>query len=90
MLFVLAWSSVAFNLKEIYHPVMQAMFTMQPDQEEIIPKLSIVQIDPGINWPSALEIGRAHGESGASQRSQYAMRIIWATILIQAYFAIRF
>lgn len=58
MLFVLAWSSVAFNLKEVYHPVMQTLFTMQPDQEEAIPKLPEIQIEPGMSWPAALETGR--------------------------------
>ena len=58
ILFVLAWSSVAFNLKEVYHPVMQALFTMQPDPEEVIPKLPEVQIKPGMSWPAALQIGR--------------------------------
>ncbi len=58
MLFVLAWSGVAFNLKEVYHPVMQTLFTMQPDQEEVISKLPEVQIKPGMSWPVALQIGR--------------------------------
>lgn len=58
MLFVLAWSGVAFNLKEVYHPVMQTLFTMQPDQDEVIPKLPEMQIKPGMSWPVALQIGR--------------------------------
>jgi uncharacterized iron-regulated membrane protein len=47
-------------LKEIYHPVMQTMFTLQPDQDEAIPRLPVVQIEPGIDWPVALEIARVH------------------------------
>lgn len=31
MLFVLAWSSVAFNLREVYEPVMRTLFTFQQD-----------------------------------------------------------
>lgn len=40
MLFVLAWSSVAFNLKVVYYPVMQTVFTLKPDQEEVIPSIA--------------------------------------------------
>ncbi len=58
MLFVFAWSGVAFNLKEVYHPVMQTLFTMQPDQEAVIAKLPEVQIKPGMSWPAALGIGQ--------------------------------
>ena len=58
MLFVLAWSSVAFNLSEVYHPVMNTLFTMQADQEHAIPKLPEMQIEPGMSWPHALATGR--------------------------------
>lgn len=58
ILFVLAWSSVAFNLKEVYHPVMGTLFTMQPDQEEAIPSLPEMQTVPGMSWPEALATGR--------------------------------
>jgi len=58
ILFVLAWSSVAFNLKEVYHPVMSVLFTMQPDQEEAIPSLPEIQVVPGMSWPEALATGR--------------------------------
>lgn len=68
VLFVLAWSSVAFNLKEVYHPVMQAVFTLQPDQDEVIPKLPVVQTEPGISWPAALEIARGHMENLAQAK----------------------
>lgn len=68
MLFVFAWSSVAFNLNEVYHPVMQRMFSMQPDQEETIPQLPVMQVDPGLSWPAALEIARSQMASLAEKK----------------------
>jgi uncharacterized iron-regulated membrane protein len=37
VLFVLAWSSVAFNLNEVYSHVMKTMFSFRDDQ--VTPKL---------------------------------------------------
>ena len=58
MLFVLAWSSVSFNMQEVYHPVMRTLFTMQSDPWKTIPKLQASQAEPGMEWPAALETGR--------------------------------
>lgn len=58
MLFVLAWSSVAFNLSEVYNPVMRAMLAHQPD-EASIPKLPSPQPTPQLAWQQARERGRA-------------------------------
>lgn len=59
MLFVLAWSAVAFNLREeIYLPVMKSMFTFAEEDQQ--PKLSKPQLQPGIAWPEALIVARSH------------------------------
>jgi uncharacterized iron-regulated membrane protein len=58
MLFVLAWSSVSFNMQEVYHPVMRTLFTMQPDAWQTIPQLPAPQAEPGMDWPAALVAGR--------------------------------
>ncbi|GAB3391686.1 PepSY-associated TM helix domain-containing protein [Azotobacter armeniacus] len=57
MLFVLAWSSVAFNLSEVYDPVMKALFAHQPD-EKGLPKRAAPQLAPAIDWQPAREVGR--------------------------------
>lgn len=51
MLFVLAWSSVSFNLTEVYHPVMKAVFAF--DQEATSPPLAVPQAKPGLSWREA-------------------------------------
>lgn len=57
MLFVLAWSSVAFNLSEVYDPVMKALFAHQPDEARGRSPAA-PQFEPGIGWFEAREIGR--------------------------------
>lgn len=57
MLFVLAWSSVAFNLSEVYDPVMKALFAHQPDEAQSR-NPAVPQFEPGIDWFEAREIGR--------------------------------
>jgi uncharacterized iron-regulated membrane protein len=57
MLFVLAWSSVAFNLSEVYDPVMKATFAHQADGGAR-PPLHVPKLDPAIGWREAREIGR--------------------------------
>ncbi|MFZ6876211.1 PepSY-associated TM helix domain-containing protein [Undibacterium sp. Di27W] len=57
MLFILAWSGVAFNLQQVYTPVMQTMFRHQPG-DNIIPALSKAQHAPGISWVQARDTGR--------------------------------
>ncbi|MFT7774207.1 PepSY-associated TM helix domain-containing protein [Roseateles sp.] len=57
MLFVLAWSSVAFNLTEVYNPVMRAMFAHQPD-EKSASRLASPRQAPALDWPQARERGR--------------------------------
>lgn len=58
MLFVLAWSSVSFNLSEVYTPVMKAVFAHQPD-EESLPRLASPQQVPRLDWRQARDRGRA-------------------------------
>lgn len=58
MLFVFAWSSVAFNLRDVYYPVMGAVFDKQHFGEEI-PRLPKPLVTPNLNANAALNIGRA-------------------------------
>lgn len=59
MLFVLAWSSVAFNLRaEVYDPVMRSLFAHQPDDDAIVPPLPTPRLTPAIDWHEARHIGR--------------------------------
>ena len=57
MLFVLAWSGVAFNLSEVYDPVMRAVFAHQPAAAAVAP-LPVPQLAPAIGWHEARDIGR--------------------------------
>ncbi|TKB72316.1 MAG: PepSY domain-containing protein [Nitrospira sp.] len=57
MLFVLAWSSVAFNLSEqVYYPVMKVLFDMQ-DPYGDRPAIQSPQPDPVLDWREAHTIG---------------------------------
>ncbi|NYE25992.1 PepSY-associated TM helix domain-containing protein [Pigmentiphaga litoralis] len=57
MLFVLAWSSVAFDLSEVYDPVMKTVLAHQP--EGVTPQgASAAQAAPLMNWRHAHEMGR--------------------------------
>ena len=57
MLFVLAWSSVAFNLPQVYEPAMRAAFVHQPGLESL-PKLARPQLAPALDWRQALPAAR--------------------------------
>lgn len=67
MLFVLAWSSVGFNLPQVYKPVMGALFAHQGDLDAIA-KLAVPQRQPGIAWRQARDIGRRLMAEQAAQR----------------------
>ena len=57
MLFVLAWSSVAFNLgPQVYTPIMKVLFDMQ-DPYGDRPTVQSPQPDPALDWREAHEIG---------------------------------
>ena len=58
LLFVLGWSSVAFNLPQVYRPVMSTVFAHQPG-EESMPLLAHPQHEPRLGWRQALDRGRA-------------------------------
>jgi uncharacterized iron-regulated membrane protein len=53
MLFVIAWSSVAFNLNEVYSPAMKAVFKFQQADENIA-TLAMPLSKPAIGWEQAL------------------------------------
>lgn len=59
MLFVFAWSSVAFNLGEpVYRPVMRAVFDLPDFNVFPAPNLPKPQPDPTLDWPTAQATGR--------------------------------
>lgn len=57
MLFVLAWSSVGFNLPQVYEPVTRALLAQQPGMEAI-PKLARPSLQPALDWAAALPQAR--------------------------------
>jgi len=57
MLFVLAWSSVAFNLPQVYEPAMKAAFAHQPGFESL-PRLAVPRPEPALAWGDALSSAR--------------------------------
>lgn len=57
MLFVLAWSSVSFNLSEVYDPVMKALFAHQADEDDL-PTLTSPVLEPAVTWRAARDLGR--------------------------------
>lgn len=61
LLFVLAWSSVGFNLDPVYSPVMRTLFEHQPE-----PARS--QGRPVLDWARALPIARARAAEAAQAR----------------------
>jgi uncharacterized iron-regulated membrane protein len=79
MLFVLAWSSVAFNLREVYAPVTRHLLgaqLAQPDRGHI-PTLSAPRPAPRLPPRQALEIGRALMAGQAAQRGFTVEREDW-------------
>jgi uncharacterized iron-regulated membrane protein len=74
MLFVLAWSSVAFNLQEVYNPVMRTLFTHQPTVDSLVPKQRAAIPQPALRWHDAQKIGRAHMAALAQERGFEVVR----------------
>ncbi|HVL02128.1 MAG TPA: PepSY-associated TM helix domain-containing protein [Dongiaceae bacterium] len=58
MLFVLAWSSVAFNLRDVYNPVMRTLFPMQTAIEPVPAGVKPKPI-PEMSWEQGLTTGRS-------------------------------
>jgi len=56
MLFVLAWSSVAFNLRDVYEPTMRAFFAHQEGIDR--PALSTPRYAPALDWTQARAVAR--------------------------------
>jgi uncharacterized iron-regulated membrane protein len=66
-LLVIAWSSVGFNLQEVYKPVMNTLFLRQTEFEAV-PKLPADQPRPDIPWAQALKIGQSLMEIEAQKK----------------------
>lgn len=75
-LFVLSWSSVAFNLPQVYMPVMQAFFKHQPALNEL-PVLPTPQRRPGIGWQQARDVGRRLMAEEAARHGFSVLREDW-------------
>ena len=73
MLFVFAWSSVAFNLSEVYRPVMSLAFDMRSASDEL-PALDTPLERPALSWSDALARGRALMAETAAQRGFHILR----------------
>lgn len=64
LLFVLAWSSVSFNLHAgVYRPVMDALFELQPDLYQTPARVARDEPVPAMPWVKALDTGRAHARA---------------------------
>lgn len=57
MLFVLAWSSVSFNLSEVYQPALRWILPTQPDARDLPAGARDVR-PPALDWFAARETGR--------------------------------
>lgn len=66
MLFVFAWSSVAFNLHDVYSPVTKALFDYRNFWEEV-PDLPTPLTKPALDFATALQQGRALADEEASR-----------------------
>ena len=60
MLFIFAWSSVAFNLNEVYTPVMNTLFGAPPPEQPApaMPSRSALLENPKLGWVAARTRGR--------------------------------
>lgn len=55
--FVLAWSAVGFNLRQVHSPVMRSLFSFQHEVADM-PKLVAPLNIPALDWQTALHRGR--------------------------------
>lgn len=67
MLLVLAWSSVSFNLNEVYKPIMKKFFGSQVLRNDL-PSLTQPLIDPKLSWETALVVGRKLMQQASTQK----------------------
>lgn len=73
MLFVLAWSSVAFNLGSVYQPVMASAFDFQGARGEL-PRLTEPNDSPGLSYAEGREAALSYL---ASRRSSDAKDLVY-------------
>ncbi|RZJ62870.1 MAG: PepSY domain-containing protein [Acidovorax sp.] len=79
MLFVLAWSSVAFNLhQEVYDPVMRTLFAHQRDEQGQA-KAPQVNLAPALDWVAARKVGQ---QLMAEQARLHGFSIIEETLMV--------
>jgi uncharacterized iron-regulated membrane protein len=76
-LFVMAWSSVSFNLRPVYDPLMRTLLAHQQDMPA--PRLAKPLLRPPINWQQARTMARQSMMQHAQQRG---FRIIGEYMLI--------
>lgn len=67
LLLVLAWSSVAFNLPQVYEPAMKALFSHQRGMDSIA-RLKKPRMAPAIGWEPALLLARQQMAAEGSSR----------------------
>lgn len=65
MLLVIAWSGVALNLKEVYQPVMSAVFNMR--ELSALPQRDEPVETPKLDWRAAHQTGKQHVQKAANQ-----------------------
>lgn len=58
MLLVFAWSAVAFNLREVYTPVMAALTGMKPEGHDVLPQLKPPYPKPALSLREAHAVGK--------------------------------
>ncbi|MET0265771.1 MAG: PepSY-associated TM helix domain-containing protein [Duganella sp.] len=67
LLLVLAWSSVAFNLPQVYEPAMKTLFSHQRGMDSIA-RLKKPRMAPAIGWEPALLLARQQMAAEARTR----------------------
>jgi uncharacterized iron-regulated membrane protein len=75
-LFILAWSSVCFNLPQVYNPVMQTLLSHQPSLKDI-PALASPRPDPALDFEQAREVGRRLMAAEAARHGFTVLREDW-------------
>jgi uncharacterized iron-regulated membrane protein len=68
MLFVFAWSSVGFNLQEVYSPVTKALFEMQKNAESLPAPAKPLEL-PALNFRQAYAISQKLMENEAEAKN---------------------
>lgn len=58
ILLMFGWSAVSMNLREVYNPVMGAVFEMHPNAYDSLPIHTQPRVTPKLSWSEAYETGR--------------------------------